>query len=167
MSTTKSTYKQFGHSRYSYELARDLLKFRDETAGTHPPDLSFWAVFEQSDDLSAAEFEKCLWKELSSAATHPEFASELELQFGADPESDYFYFMLDGTLFSVLGLHPHSAHPSRRFPHPTLIFTVQHSATVFPFQEIPQPSEQSAGEGFYALELSGREKSIEWKFPIA
>lgn len=118
------TYKNFGQGRYSYELVRDLLKFRAECRESKAHGLNFWAVFEESDDLSEAEFETCLLKELSYATVHSELTSKCDPNFSSDTNDKCLFFNLEGTVFSVVGLHPHCSQPSRRFAHPTLIFAI-------------------------------------------
>jgi FPC/CPF motif-containing protein YcgG len=146
-----SVYKQFGHGRYSYELARDLLGFRDAVKTKNSPQ-SLVAVFEQCDDLSAAEFEKCLWKELSDTAFHPELSSEESVLFGHDADEETFFFTLDGTVFAVQAMHRHHADSSKRFPFATLFIEVAPPEKVIvmgPFSDLTRTgSDKTAGALF-------------------
>jgi hypothetical protein len=177
-------YKQFGHGRYSYELARDLLKFREEYKISNSPYLSFWAVFEDSEDLSEAEFETCLWNELSYTTSHPEFNSSWDPNFSSDPEDKNFCFSLDGTAFFVVGLHPHSSRISRRFPHPTLIFNVYdqfrdlaaegkyvpmvetNRKRDLRFQGSVNPMVEAYGDTWEPIQFSGKKNEDGWKCPF-
>lgn len=118
------TYRQFGQGRYSYELACDLLNFRDESKTMKGVSPRFSAVFKNSDDLSESEFQQGLKTELSSLIHHSEVAGNWEPQVCADADRKTFCFTLDGTTFLVRGLHPYSSTLEQRAPYPTMVFEV-------------------------------------------
>jgi hypothetical protein len=147
-------YKQFGHGMYSYELARDLLDFRDATKAKKSQE-SFVAVFEKCDDLSAAEFEKCLWKELSSIASHPEFSAEDSAAFGRDTDEDKFFFTLDGSVFAVQAMHPHHADTGKRFPYATLLVEVAPPEKLVSMGNLAEITKENSDKSAGALFLNG------------
>ena len=98
------TYDDFGEYYPRPQLEGDLLQHLGEN-------LTFWAVFKDVEALSEDEFELKMQKELSSL-------SLLQTQ----GSNDDFCFSFGEKSFFVMGLHPKSSRPSRRFPWPALVF---------------------------------------------
>jgi len=177
-------YKNFGQGTHSYELGRDLLRFRDQQKSTQSPFLSFWAVFDNSDDLSEAEFERGLWRELSYMTSYPEFIGSWDPHFSSNPEDKNFCFSLDGTAYYVVGLHPHASRLGRRFPQPTLIFNIYDQFRDLAdkgqffnmvktnrqreklYQGNLNPMVEAYGETWESIQFSGQNNSSDWKCPF-
>lgn len=103
-------------------LARDLYAFVLERKGFESVFTSFIAVFKTPLMEDERDFEGALWAQLQRL-------HDLDAQFHTwddrvsnDPHDDAFSFSFAGNAFFVVGLHPHSSRPGRRFAWNALVF---------------------------------------------
>ena len=86
---------------------------------------SFAVLFEQRAELSEEEFERVLWSRLQSL-------SEIDAAMGfrpdprvaRDPDDPCFAISFGGEAYYVIGFHPHSSRPARRFRTQALVFNL-------------------------------------------
>ena len=93
-------------------------RYREATTPFH----SAAVVFEGPEALTEDAFEVLLWQRLQrltdlDAALHP-----YDHRVSNDPSSPEFGFSLKGEAFFVIGLHPRSCRPARRFAYLALVF---------------------------------------------
>ena len=84
---------------------------------------SFAVVFDGPEELSEEEFEAALWDRVQAlhnldVATGTPWNDDVD----DDPNSPHFSLSLAGEAYFVIGLHPRSSRPARRFPRPALVF---------------------------------------------
>jgi uncharacterized protein len=82
-------------------------------------------VFEQSPALSEDAFEEALWQRVQSLADKDDWKGfPVDHTVSPDPDSPHFSLSFGGKAFFVVGLHPASSRPARRFVHPALVFNL-------------------------------------------
>ena len=147
---------------------------------------SFAVVFEGPDDLDEPGFEACLWKRIQSLSDKDVWRGHVyDERVSADPDSPHFSLSFGGEAFFVVGLHPQSSRPARRFPRPTLIFNLHDQferlradGRYEPMREkILQRDETLAGSrnpmlarhgaSSEARQYSGREVGGDWQCPFS
>ncbi len=99
---------------WAYEYDRDPSGLR-----------SLAVVFDGPDDLDEAEFESLMWDRIQSLADKDHWLGQpYDHRVSDDPEDPHFSLSFGGAAFFVVGLHPHSSRPARRFKHPALVFNL-------------------------------------------
>lgn len=86
--------------------------------------VSLVAMFPASSELSEAGFERALWARLQSIHAIDRERHDWDATVSADPASPYFSMSVGGKAFYVVGLHPASSRPARRFACPALVFNL-------------------------------------------
>ncbi len=82
-------------------------------------------IFENSPVLSEADFEAALWARVQSLADKDDWKGfPVDDSVSHDPDSPHFSLSFGGKAFFVVGLHPASSRPARRFAHPALVFNL-------------------------------------------
>jgi uncharacterized protein len=82
-------------------------------------------IFEHSPFLSEDEFEAALWQRVQSLADKDDWKGfPIDASVSPDPDSPHFSLSFGGRAFFVVGLHPASSRPARRFAHPALVFNL-------------------------------------------
>jgi FPC/CPF motif-containing protein YcgG len=142
-------------------------------------------VFPQRGSFSEAQFERAMWERLQSIAEKDAWRGQsYDHSVSADPGNPHFSLSFGGQAFFVVGLHPRSSRPARRFRHPALVFNLHHQFTRLretgqyePMRRrILQRDEALAGsanpmlarhgEVSEARQYSGRAVSSEWRCPF-
>lgn len=86
---------------------------------------SLAVVFDGPDDLDETRFEAALWQRLQSLSDKDVWrGQDYDPRVSADPDSPHFSLSFGGEAYFVVGLHPHSSRPARRFARPTLVFNL-------------------------------------------
>ena len=106
-------------------IHRELLawarEYRESTEGFR----SLAVIFDGPNDLSEAQFEKLMWERIQSMADKDAWLGQsYDERVSADPNDPHFSLSFGGEAFFVIGLHPRSSRPARRFSQPTLIFNL-------------------------------------------
>ena len=82
-------------------------------------------IFEHSPVVSEDEFEAALWARVQSLADKDQWKGfPVDDSVSTDPDSPHFSLSFGGKAFFVVGLHPASSRPARRFAHPALVFNL-------------------------------------------
>ena len=79
-------------------------------------------IFEGPEEMSEAIFERLLWQRLQSISNLDAANFPYDSRVSANTDSADFSFSLKEEAYFILGMHPFSSRPSRRFAYPTLIF---------------------------------------------
>jgi hypothetical protein len=86
---------------------------------------SFAVVFEGPEDLDEPTFEAMLWRRVQSLSDKDVWRGQsYDERVSADPDSPHFSLSFGGEAFFVVGLHPQSSRPARRFGRPTMVFNL-------------------------------------------
>ena len=79
-------------------------------------------IFTGPDNISEAIFEKLLWQRLQAISNLDSVNYKYDKRVSSDTASPDFSFSLKEEAFFIIGMHPRSSRPSRRFKYPALIF---------------------------------------------
>jgi uncharacterized protein len=86
---------------------------------------SFAVVFDGPTDLDEPAFERALWARIQSLSDKDVWrGQEYDTRVSHDPGDPHFSLSFGGEAFFVVGLHPNSSRPARRFAKPTLVFNL-------------------------------------------
>jgi FPC/CPF motif-containing protein YcgG len=146
---------------------------------------SFVVLFEGPRCLTEKEFEKHLWCRLQSLTDKDEWHGQRpDGAVSADPTDSHFSLSFGGESFFVIGLHPGSSRPARRFCVPAIVFNLHDQ-----FEQLRStglydklrssilerdkalagsvnPMLQVHGEGSEARQYSGRVVEDDWRCPF-
>ncbi|MDE0879444.1 MAG: YqcI/YcgG family protein, partial [Sphingomonas bacterium] len=143
-------------------------------------------VFEGPDDLDETQFEAALWQRVQSLSDKDVWRGQTyDDRVSHDPDSPHFSLSFGGEAFFVVGLHPHSSRPARRFAKPTLVFNLHDQferlredgryepmrATILKRDEAyagsPNPMLARHGASSEARQYSGRAVDKAWRCPFS
>ncbi|HEX8426855.1 guanitoxin biosynthesis heme-dependent pre-guanitoxin N-hydroxylase GntA [Hymenobacter sp.] len=79
-------------------------------------------IFKGPEVPDEAMFEELFWQRLQALSNLDARRYGYDRRVVADPSSPNFSFSLKEEAFFVIGLHPGSSRPARRFTYPTLVF---------------------------------------------
>lgn len=86
---------------------------------------SFAVIFDGPTDLSEPEFEAALWKRVQSLSDKDVWRGQIyDTRVSPDPANPHFSLSFGGEAFFIVGLHPHSSRPARRFDRPAMVFNL-------------------------------------------
>jgi FPC/CPF motif-containing protein YcgG len=158
--------------------ARD---YRDSTEGLR----SLAVIFDGPLDLTEAEFENLLWARIQSLADKDAWLGQnYDARVSADPKDPHFSLSFGGEAFFVIGLHPNSSRPARRFAYPVLVFNLhdqfeqlREQGTYEKMRETIlardeklagdiNPMLATYGESSEARQYSGRQVAEDWQCPF-
>lgn len=95
-----------------------VTSFRTSTADFH----SAAIIFEGPEDVDARSFEKLLWTRLQKLSALDAKKFSYDQRVNPDPSSPDFSFSIGEEAFFIIGMHPASSRPARRFKYPTIVF---------------------------------------------
>ncbi|MEP6700476.1 MAG: guanitoxin biosynthesis heme-dependent pre-guanitoxin N-hydroxylase GntA [Bacteroidota bacterium] len=79
-------------------------------------------IFQGPEWVDEEMFERLLWQRLQSLTILDSKSYSHDSRIDPDPSSPNFSFSLKEEAFFIIGLHPSSSRPGRRFKYPTLAF---------------------------------------------
>ncbi|MGC3943627.1 MAG: guanitoxin biosynthesis heme-dependent pre-guanitoxin N-hydroxylase GntA [Chryseolinea sp.] len=125
--TTKQKLSSFVASDLSRdaddeEIINFLYSFIDDYRKAGPVLCSAAVIFDTPAELSEREFDGLLWSRLQALADIDASNYVYDLRVSSDPSSRNFGFSIKSEALYVIGLHPNSSRPARRFEHPAIIF---------------------------------------------
>lgn len=86
---------------------------------------SLVVLFEQGAPRDEAAFEALLWQRLQSLSDKDDWLGQSpDPRVAHDPDDPHFAMSFGGEGFFVVGLHPRSSRPARRFAKPALVFNL-------------------------------------------
>lgn len=91
------------------------------------PDLfqTLVVLFRSDAPLSEEEFERAMWARLQSLTDKDEWLGQRpDPRISTDPEDPHFAVSFGGEAFFIVGLHPNSSRPARRFERPAMVFNL-------------------------------------------
>lgn len=146
--------------------------------------VSFAVIFQNSKPMNEIEFEHNLWQRLQSIHEHDLKHYDWDGEVSNDPESPDFSMSVGGKAFYVVGLHPGSSRPARRFSAPALVFNLHSQFELLreegSYTNIREtilerdrkingsvnPMLAAHGESSEARQYSGRQIEQDWKCPF-
>jgi uncharacterized protein len=82
-------------------------------------------IFRNKGLMTEENFERAIWARLQSLSDKDEWLGEVcDPRVSADPEDPHFAVSFGGEAFFIVGLHPNSSRPARRFSHPVMVFNL-------------------------------------------
>ena len=86
---------------------------------------SLVVIFEDGAPADEAGFEALLWQRLNSLTAKDEWLGQQpDERVAHDPDDPHFAMSFGGEAFFVVGLHPLSSRPARRFDTPAMVFNL-------------------------------------------
>lgn len=113
-------YEELASPVVTAQLASDLRAFNDSPMQKESEFATCVAVFRSPSELSEAQFEHLLWRQLQLLNEIDDADWDGDVQ--SDPNDPHFSFSFAGQALYVIGMHANSSRVARRFPFPTLIF---------------------------------------------
>ena len=92
--------------------------YRNSKEGFH----SAAVIFKSPGNIPEEIFDGIMWQRLAALRTIDEKKYAYDSRVDPDPSSPEFSFSLMEEAFFIIGIHPQSSRPARRFQYPTLIF---------------------------------------------
>ena len=86
---------------------------------------SFAVIFDGPTDLTESAFEQALWSRVQSLSDKDVWRGQsYDPRVSSDPANPHFSLSFGGEAFFIVGLHPHSSRPARRFERPAMVFNL-------------------------------------------
>lgn len=141
-------------------------------------------IFKNPKDCNEEEFDRLLWQRLQALSDLDAENYDYDHRVDSDPASAHFSFSLKQEAFFILGLHPGTNRPSRKFSYPTLAFNPHQEFEKLrvthhyePMKEVVRkrdllysgsinPMLKDFGEASEATQYSGRYYSSDWQCPF-
>ncbi len=92
--------------------------YRKTSGGFH----SAAIIFKGPQQITEEEFEQLIWQRLEALYVLDSARFPHDARVNADPSSPEYSFSLMEEAFFIIGLHPQSSRPARRFENPVLVF---------------------------------------------
>jgi FPC/CPF motif-containing protein YcgG len=146
--------------------------------------VSFAVFFPCSAPMSEAAFEAALWQRLTAIHVIDRVSHGWDTRVSNDPASAHFSMSVGGKAFYVVGLHPGSSRPARRFSCPVLVFNLhsqfEHLRADGRYEKLRQaiqvrdialagvsnPMLAVHGKSSEARQYSGRQVAADWVCPF-
>lgn len=178
--------RNFGSAWDDLRILPTLMEFAQDYR--HDPGLfrSLVVLFEQGSPEDEESFEAGLWERLQSLTDKDEWLGQRpDPRVSDDPSDPHFALSFGGEAFFVVGLHPRSSRPARRFEVPAMVFNLHDQFERLRDQGRYQPMRDAiisrdialAGEAnpmlaehgklSAARQYSGRKVSGDWQCPFS
>lgn len=99
-----------------------LHKFIDQYRNDADGFSSAVVIFREPIETSEALFEEHFWKRLQSLRDLDKLNYQYDPRVDSDPLSPGFSFSIKQEAFFIIGLHPGSSRPARKFAYPAIVF---------------------------------------------
>jgi len=82
-------------------------------------------IFDEAPNLSERDFERAMWDRIQSFADKDAWLDiPYDERVSSKPDDPHFSLSFGGEAFFVVGLHPNSSRPARRFSNPVMVFNI-------------------------------------------
>lgn len=105
-----------------HDILNFVYQFVDEYRGSETSFHSAAVIFKQPENISEEMFEKFMWLRLQSLSDIDATNFPFDKRVSIYPDDVNFSFSLKSEAFFIIGLHPCSSRPARRFKYPALVF---------------------------------------------
>lgn len=109
-------------SKDDQQILSFLYRFVNDYRASETTFHSAAVIFQQPEDIAEEQFEIFMWQRLQCLSDADSVNFPFDKRVSLDPDSPDFSFSLKSEAFFIIGLHPNSSRPSRRFTYPTLVF---------------------------------------------
>jgi len=99
-----------------------LYKFIDDYRNANVLYYSAVVIFRGPGFINDEQFDNLMWQRLQSLSDFDSANYNYDRRVDADPSSPHFSFSLKEESLFIIGLHPASSRPLRRFSYPALVF---------------------------------------------
>ncbi len=141
-------------------------------------------IFNQPEILNEEVFDGLLWQRLAALRRLDELQYPHDSRVEANPEDSNFSFSLMEEAFFIVGLHPTSSRPARRFKYATLVFNphaqfeamkkdarYEKMKTIVRKRDVSfsgsvNPMLTDFGEASEVYQYSGKNYDSQWKCPL-
>lgn len=104
------------------DILNFLYKFIDEYRESNELYHSAAVIFEGPEFIDDEQFDKLMWQRLQALSDFDAANYKYDQRVDADPSSSNFSFSLREESLFIIGMHPASSRPLRRFNYPALVF---------------------------------------------
>lgn len=188
--TTKQTLStlvasDLSQSHDDEQIIEFLYRFIDEYRKAGDVLCSAAVIFQSPSPLTETKFDSLLWARLQALADIDASNYVYDLRVSSDPTSRNFGFSIKSEALYVIGLHPDSSRPARRFTRPAIVFNphaqferlrargkydamkraVRQRDLVYAGTVNPMLAD--FGESSEAVQYSGIQNGTNWKCPFA
>ena len=117
--------RDFGSAWDDLRIMPGLLDLARRYRADPVPFQSLVVLFESGAPASEEAFEHQLWARLQSLTDKDEWLGQpADPRVAHDPDDPHFAMSFGGEAFFVVGLHPKSSRPARRFEAPAMVFNL-------------------------------------------
>ena len=145
---------------------------------------TLWLTYPNDQVTTEDEFEQRMWSQLSNFTSLEEREQDWAPGWSQDPKDPNFTLCIGGQAFFVVGLHPLSSRPARRFPYPAIVLNAfeqfedltrqgAYEAMVeknrqreIRFSGDLNPMVEEHGDKWESIQFSGKTNSSDWKCPF-
>ena len=157
-----------------------VMQFRKVNTTLH----SAAVIFTGPEKITEDYFETFLWDRLQCLSTLDAGRFPYDARVSRDPASPHFSFSLGEEAFFIIGLHPASSRPARRFKYPAMVFNphtqFDNLRATHQYDKMKQivrkrdeiysgsinPMLKDFGEASEATQYTGRQHDAEWTCPL-
>ncbi len=107
---------------YDKDILQYLYSFIDKYRENGNHFFSALIFFTDTDIMNEAEYEKYMWQRLQSISDLDAINFSYDSRVSSHTESPEFSFSLKQESFFIIGMHPGSSRPARRFQYPAFAF---------------------------------------------
>ena len=117
--------RDFGSAWDDLRILPGLLDLAKRYSADPVPFQSLVVLFESGAPVDEEAFETQLWARLQSLTDKDEWLGQpADPRVAHDPDDPHFAMSFGGEAFFVVGLHPKSSRPARRFETPAMVFNL-------------------------------------------
>lgn len=117
--------RNFGSAWDDLRIMPGLLDLAKRYRADPAPFQSLVVLFESGAPAGEEGFERQLWSRLQSLSDKDQWLGQkADPRVAHDPEDPHFAMSFGGEAFFVVGLHPRSSRPARRFEAPAMVFNL-------------------------------------------
>ena len=174
----------FGTGTDRQAIRGAICKYLQEWKKTRSTTYTLWITFPEDQVTTEEEFEKLMWSEISNMTSIEESKKEWAEGWSKNPTDPNFTLCIHGQAFFVVGLHPLSSRPARRFPYPAIVMNAfdqfedlteqglyepmvsKNREREMRFSGSLNPMVETHGDKWESIQFSGRDNSKEWKCPF-
>ncbi|RYF99664.1 MAG: YqcI/YcgG family protein [Chitinophagaceae bacterium] len=165
-------------------ILNELYQFTDNYRLNDQNFHSAVVLFDQPLELSEEQFDRFMWRRLQALHELDKQNYPYDHRVDPDPSSKDFSFSLKEEAYFIIGMHPGSARPARRFKTPALVFNphaqFEKLRTEHRYEKIQQvirkrdlsfsgslnPMLSDFGDSSEVLQYSGINYPRDWKCPL-
>ncbi len=117
--------RDFGSAWDDLELHRALMDFASDYSVDRTLFQSLVILYERGAPRDEVAFEQRLWDRLNSLTQKDAWLGQIpDDRVSSDPQDPHFSLSFGGEAFFIVGLHPKSSRPARRFSAPAMVFNL-------------------------------------------